>query len=128
MKINVIAVDFDGTLCKNKYPKVGRLCSEGIEILKKFRKNGGEVILWTCRYGKALQDAIDACREAGLEFDAVNKNAPKHRMRWASVTGDTELSRKVYADIYIDDREAHLCGEPVDWNKISDLLSRSGCY
>lgn len=123
MIINVIAVDFDGTLCENKYPKIGCFYLKGIQVLKRFRKNGGEVILWTCRHGEELQKAIEACKELGLEFDAVNDNAPKHVMRWAAIThNNLESSRKVYADIYIDDREAHLGGLPVDWDKLETII------
>lgn len=35
MKQNIIAVDFDGTLCENKWPEIGMPNEELIEYLKK---------------------------------------------------------------------------------------------
>ena len=35
MKPNIIAVDFDGTLCENKWPEIGMPNEELIEYLKK---------------------------------------------------------------------------------------------
>lgn len=37
MKQNIIAVDFDGTLCENKWPEIGIPNEELIEYLKKDR-------------------------------------------------------------------------------------------
>lgn len=69
----VIAIDFDGTLCENKYPEIG-LPRWGV-IFKALseQENGAALILWTCRTGKELNDAVDACAKWGLTFDAVKK-------------------------------------------------------
>ena len=96
----VIAVDFDGTLCRNKYPEIGDANSELIRQLIEERKNGTAVILFTCRNGKILKEAVKWCKDQGLTFDAVNRNI-KERIR--AYKGDT---RKISADVYIDDRAA----------------------
>ncbi len=95
---NIIAVDFDGTLCIDSYPGIGAPNMRLICILKKLRENGTKLILWTCRCRKPLEEAIMWCRLHGLEFDAVNENLPEILEKYGSD------SRKIFADIYIDDR------------------------
>ena len=52
---NIIAVDFDGTLCENKYPKIGEPNEQIIAYIRGMKKLGARLILWTCRAGKLLQ-------------------------------------------------------------------------
>ena len=95
----VYAVDFDGTLnLAKRYPELGEPNMELIEILIKQRAAGDKVILWTCREGQLLDDAVEYCRKYGLEFDAINDNIQENKDRWGNNT------RKVFADFYIDDR------------------------
>lgn len=96
----VIAVDFDGTLCENKYPKIGEPNRELIKQLAEERKKGTAVILFTCRDGQKLKDAVKWCGQQGLKFDRVNDNLPE---RIRAYRGNT---RKISADVYIDDRSA----------------------
>ena len=96
----VIAVDFDGTLCTNKWPQIGEPNTALIRQLAEERKNGTAVILFTCRDKKLLQAAVKWCKEQGLVFDEVNRNT-KERIRLYKGDG-----RKISADIYIDDRAA----------------------
>lgn len=91
----IIAVDFDGTLSLNaKYPNIGnpniKLFSWLINVKSRYNDT---IILWTCRSGKELNEAVKWCNEQGLYFDYVNENAP-----WLGF--DT---RKIVADMYIDD-------------------------
>lgn len=95
----IIAVDFDGTLCENVYPWAGKPNTILIDWLNDMkRKYGAKLILWTCRSRKNLRYAVKWCKDHGLEFDAVNKNLKRSIKKFG---GD---SRKVYADIYIDDK------------------------
>lgn len=71
MKQNIIAVDFDGTLCENKWPEIGIPNEELIEYLKKRQANGEKLILWTNRVGDRLDEAVKWSAEKGLIFDAV---------------------------------------------------------
>lgn len=95
-----IAVDFDGTLCTRNWPDIGDPNTELIEQLKEEQKNGTAVILFTCREGRLLKDAVKWCKEHGLVFEAVNRNL-KERIR--AYKADP---RKISADVYIDDRAA----------------------
>lgn len=96
----VIAVDFDGTLCTRNWPGIGEPNTELIGQLAEEQKNGAALILYTCRNGKMLRQAEKWCREQGLFFDEVNRNI---RERIKAYKGD---SRKISADVYIDDRAA----------------------
>lgn len=100
MKRNYIiyAVDFDGTLCESKFPEIGSPNIGLINRLIKKRKKGNKLILWTCRVNERLEEAVEWCRKFGLEFDAVNENLPEIVAYWGSE------SRKVFADVYIDDK------------------------
>ena len=95
---NIIAVDFDGTLCHDCYPSIGAPNLRLIYILRELRKKGTRLILWTCRCGEPLKDALRWSSYHGLEFDAVNENLPEILEKYGSD------SRKIFADIYIDDR------------------------
>lgn len=98
MRGRIIAVDFDGTLCRDCYPKIGEANEGLIRRLKELRAKGDRLILWTCRRGEQLEEALFFCMVRGLVFDAVNENLPEIVDRFG---GD---SRKVFADLYIDDR------------------------
>lgn len=95
---SIYAVDFDGTLCEAKFPEIGAPNIALINHLIKRRKQGNKVILWTCRVGEWLQNAVNWCKEKGLEFDAVNTNIPE----MIEYFGNDP--RKVFADVYIDDK------------------------
>lgn len=102
MSVATIAVDFDGTLAFAPYPDAGDPNTPLINYLIDFRKNGGCVILWTCREGEALERAVKFCEGLGLTFDAVNDNAPGLKILYGN------NPRKVAADLYIDDHAAQV--------------------
>lgn len=94
----IIAVDFDGTLCENKYPEIG----EPTPLLRQAiveQKNGAAIILWTCRKGTLIDKAVEWCAAHGLVFDAINSNLPENIREYGGM--DT---RKIYADEYWDDK------------------------
>ena len=91
----IIAVDFDGTLSlDSQYPNIGRFNTHLYEALMKLKGIGWSIVLWTCREGKELKEAVEWCANNGLKFDAINENPPEVPFK----------SRKVVADMYIDDR------------------------
>lgn len=96
----IIAVDFDGTLCESKYPEIGSPNIPLINGLIEKQAQGDKLILWTCRSGEPLSKAVEWCRGQGLTFDVVNENLPEMVQLWGND------SRKITADIYIDDRAA----------------------
>lgn len=96
----IAAIDFDGTLCEFKYPDIGKPKLPFIRHCTELRQSGVKLILWTCRSGKQLKDAVAWCKNHGLEFDAVNENI----LKITNELGFKDDSRKIYADIYIDDK------------------------
>jgi len=94
----IIAVDFDGTIVEHRYPKIGKPIIFAFEALSELQKRKHKLILWTYRYGSELDEAVAFCKERGIEFYAVNGNAPDEKFDPAS------MSRKIHADIFIDDR------------------------
>jgi hypothetical protein len=107
-----IAVDFDGTIVENKYPKIGKPKLFAFETLLQLQKKGHQLILWTYRYGEALDEAVEFCRENGLEFYAVNKSFPEEQY-------DPRMSRKIDVDLFIDDK--NLGGFP-GWSEVWSTL------
>lgn len=95
----IIAVDFDGTIVEDRYPSIGSLRPGAIETLKQLRKEGYQLILWTCRTGKKLAEAVNFCASNGIRFDAINES-----LRYRIVAYNGSNPRKVGADLYIDDR------------------------
>lgn len=108
----IIAVDFDGTLCENKWPDIGAPNEELFSYLKlQQQRYGVRLILWTCRSGERLQKAVSFCSEHGLEFDAINENLPDV----VALYGDN--TRKISADVYIDDKASHMFNLPHSTNE-----------
>ena len=94
----IVAVDFDGTIAHTAYPKILSPVYETIEFLWKAKSDGAIIILWTCREGEALKQAVEWCEKTGVPIDYVNENAPEMAAKYGN------NSRKISADIYIDDR------------------------
>jgi hypothetical protein len=106
MRSETFAVDFDGTLCRSAWPGIGEPCYDMINWIKQLRQSGHKVILWTCRDGMHLVDAIVWCADHGLFFDAINNNLDEHVAQYGS------NCRKVFADYYIDDKAVYPSGLP----------------
>lgn len=94
----IIAVDFDGTLCKQAWPEIGEANTRLIDHLRQRKAGGARLILWTNREGDLLKAAVEWCERWGLTFDAINANLPE---MIALYNNDC---RKINADIYIDDK------------------------
>ena len=116
----IIAVDFDGTIVEHKYPKIGKEIPFAIATLKKLQQDGHKLILWSCREGELLQEAVDFCRQRGVEFFAVNSNYPDENVDASAIR-----SRKLKADMFIDDRNV---GGLPDWGVIYEMISRRQSY
>ncbi|MFV0267098.1 MAG: hydrolase, partial [Draconibacterium sp.] len=82
------------------------------DTLKALQRKGHKLILWTYRTGKELDDAVELCRDKGLEFYAINRNYPEEKLT-------ENIGRKILADLYIDDR--NFGGMP-QWTHIFQAL------
>jgi hypothetical protein len=116
----IIAVDFDGTIVKHRYPRIGDPVPGARKWLQKFRIHGARLILWTMRDGQGLADAVEYCWAQGIAFWGINRNPEQ---------GGWTESPKVYAGLYIDDA-AFGCpllypraGRPyVDWKVVGPAV------
>ncbi len=112
-----IAVDFDGTIVEHKYPEIGEELPFATDTLKMLINDRHRLILWTVREGRLLDEAVNWCRERGVEFYAINREYPEE-----TKAGNQFYSRKLNSvDIWIDDR--NIGGLP-DWGTIYRMISR----
>lgn len=119
----VVGVDFDGTICQEGYfPDIGPEIPGAIETLKWLNSHGVNIILYTMRSHDedrdTLQEAIDFLKSRGVYLWAANYNPDQQK--WAP------NSRKIYCDLYIDDRNIGIPkgDQGVDWGKIKLLIDK----
>lgn len=111
----IIAVDFDGTIVEDAYPRIGKPKMFAFETLKKLQEDGHRLILWTYRHGEKLDEAVKFCNDNDIEFYAVNSSFPEEIF-------DNTISRKIHADLFIDDRNV---GGFYGWGEIYHELTNS---
>lgn len=144
MRTPIFAVDFDGTIVTHEFPRIGKELPHAKGVLQKLREKGYKVFLYTMRghpdlskYGHTnyqtgeyipqdtLQEALDWCKERGIEFDGINKSPAQF-----------STSIKQYAACYIDDAAL---GCPVkyyperdsvavDWEAVANQLQKLGYF
>lgn len=102
--MKAIAIDFDGCLCDNAYPAIGAPHWGVIARAKMEQEAGAGLILWTCREGQLLLEAVAACESWGLHFDAINESL----LSW--IAAFDNAPRKVGASEYWDDRAVPMGG------------------
>lgn len=100
----IVAVDFDGILCRDEFPRIGEPNYGVVSLVREIIDAGHEVVLWTGRADDRLVEAVRWCEDRGLHFCAVNDNAPSNRAQYGHLYPNG--TRKVYADVYMDDKSA----------------------
>jgi len=108
----IIAVDFDGTIVEDAYPKIGKPMMFAFQTLKKLQDEGHRLILWTYRSGDTLDEAVKFCEKNGIFFYAVNNSFPEE-------TYTNDRSRKIHADLFIDDRNI---GGFIGWGEVYQMI------
>ena len=109
-----IAVDFDGTIVEHRYPEIGKEILFAFDTLKALQKQKHQLILWTYRSGKELDEAVEYCRQNGIEFYAINNSYPEEEF------DEDFSSRKIEADLFIDDRNI---GGLLSWGEIYQMIN-----
>lgn len=115
-----IAVDFDGTIVEHRYPEIGKELPFATQTLRMLIEDRHKLILWSVREGQLLDDAVEWCRKRGVEFYAVNKDFPEE-----DITRNQNFSRKIKADVWIDDR---CIGGLPDWGTIYQIITEHKTY
>ncbi len=111
-----LAIDFDGTIVEHAFPKIGKEMLFAFDTMKALQKKGHKLVLWTFREGHLLEEAVQYCREKGVEFYAVNKSYPEEQF-------DLSISRKIHADVFVDDRNI---GGFIGWSQVWQTLHPEG--
>lgn len=115
-----IGIDFDGTLVSWNFPLVGKDIGAA-KVCRDLVKKGVKIILYTMRNKEFLDDAVKWCKDNDIKLYGVNENPSQ---TWSD-------SRKVHADIYIDDQalgcplkeDKSISDRPfVDWDKVRKVL------
>ena len=119
-----IGIDFDGCLVSWNFPLVGKDIGSA-EVCRDLVKKGVKIILYTMRDKEFLDNAVKWCNDNKIELYGINENPSQ---TWSD-------SRKVHADIYIDDQalgcplkeDKTISDRPfVDWKKIRKMLEDKG--
>ena len=105
----ILAVDFDGTIVDHEFPNIGKLKPRAKEVLQNLHSWGCRIIIWTCRDGVYLQEALKFLRTHDIPYDCVNCNIPEIDF----------TSNKIFANYYIDD--LNLGGFP-GWNEVQKAV------
>ena len=121
-----IAIDFDNTLVSDLYPEIG-LTLNAESVLQELVERGHKLILWTIRSGKYLEDAVNWCKNKGIELYGVNENPDFLH---------DEKARKVFFDLVIDDKNVGIpvaafydaprnrIQRVVDWGRLREELKK----
>ena len=94
----IIAVDFDGTIVDDAYPKIGKTRIFAFETLKRLQEDGHRLILWTYRSDIALEEAVEFCKQ-----NLARYKAPKSVAFFSSLpkTGSGKIYKKGLRDEYL---------------------------
>ena len=125
LKYPSIAVDFDGTLgysSHRDYPKITKVFKYPIKVLNEYKKHGGKIILFTCRCNTHRDLAVEALKEAGLTFDAINENTQEAVDDWLKKYPNSGISPKVFTSFYIEDKALFGYPQKLDWNAIRKTI------
>ena len=112
----IIAVDFDGTIVEDCYPAIGKERPFSTDTLKRLMLDGHQLMLWSVREGRLLDEAVEWCKNRGVVFHAVNGIFLEDPDEGAE---HFHRSRKPQADVFIDDRNV---GGLPDWGIIYDII------
>jgi hypothetical protein len=123
----IIAVDFDGTVIpEGLFPDGSHHNGlyHAVTVLRNWNVKGYDIVLNTCREGLSLHNAVRWFTLHDIKLSAVN--ASPRSWLWQHEMNVLTLSRKVFANIYIDDRGI---GVPLDdeglldWCKINEMVT-----
>lgn len=118
LKYKFIAIDFDNTITKeDAYPYIGEVREDAIRVMKRIKEEGGKICIWTCRCGNDELKVKRFLAENKIPYDTFNEPFPEMIAQF----GDGN-PRKVFADIYIDDRSLHAKAHGIDWMDIEKML------
>ncbi|PTD94720.1 hypothetical protein C9439_01005 [archaeon SCG-AAA382B04] len=113
-----VAVDLDNTIFELTEWKGQNHFGKPIEgvkqALNQLREDGFEIIIWTTRFNEGkegLKNISDLLEKHDIPFDYINYNPYQ----------PPDMSQKLYADYYIDDRAIEFNG---DWSEVVEKINQ----
>jgi hypothetical protein len=114
LKYKKIAIDFDDTIVYSDFPNILGLRPHAKDVMWKIIENGGEIIVWTARSDiRPVRDYLDFCM---VPYHGINEDFESVLLEYK------DSSRKIYADVYIDDRNLETKEKGIDWLEIERML------
>jgi len=84
--------------------------------IKKLKEDGFYIIIWTCRDNDDILLLKEWFEKHKIPYDKLNEHHP------ANIAKHKNNTRKIYADLYVDDRDVN--GLPNNWSDIYQLIKR----
>lgn len=109
----IVAVDFDGVIVEENYPHIGQPMPYVHQAMGVLQDAGHDIIIHTCRTGRQLSEARNWLDRHEIRYHSINEPHPDNVAQYGP------SGAKIYADVYIDDR--NLGGFP-GWLATMELL------
>ncbi len=104
----IISADFDGIIARSCWPAIGEPVPGALETLQQWHTDGHKVVIWTCRAGRELAACKQWLDAHNVPYDTIDANLPER----IEIYGGSD-TRKVSADLYVNDRAAGAPSDPV---------------
>jgi hypothetical protein len=115
----VVAVDFDGTITQgDSWPEMGPLSQGSKWFINQIIEDGYCVVIFTCREGALAEEAKEFLKLNDIRYMHFNENCSIRKDKYRNDT------RKIGADVYIDDRSVFILGEDICWGEIYNKIIR----
>lgn len=112
--MKIIAIDFDGTIVEDRFPAIGQMMPGAKEAINELFHMGYEIIIWTSRTHIRMLEAVEFLAKNGVKYHRINESSPANLRMY-----NNKDSRKIFADMYIDDRGIHALPP---WNEILEIV------
>lgn len=117
--MTIISVDYDGIIVADgNWPNPGEVIPDAVESINRLHDSGFCIIINSCRIGKAEENLIENLKQLGIKHCRVNENCPERIKRYETDT------RKISADLYIDDRSVFNPLKHMSWPDLTDHIIR----
>lgn len=122
LKYKHVAIDWDGTIVYDgAFPEAGFFKPHVVVVLKRIIKEGGNIVIWTCRNGQEQEEIITN----KLTTEGITKFKINQPFDYFNNIYGEDKARKIFADTYIDDRSLHAQQNGIDWYEIEKMLFES---
>ena len=129
-----IYLDFDGTVVEHAYPNMGEPNPMALEVIKKLKDAGHDIILNTYRANldkKLLQDSIDYLNQKvftdnNVKF--VDSKIDPWTFDWDRITTNDVLFIDDIAQFIPLRPQVKIPGSMVDWVELDYQLQENGLY